>query len=165
MTEQERQRRRAYYERNREAIKTKAAAWARAHPERRKATNRAHYQRHREAQMERQRQWRQANPEKVREQHRRHRGRQRETHLRRTFGLTGDEYAARLAAQGGVCAICARPETRKDKAGHIKPLAVDHCHESGAVRGLLCDACNQGIGHFGDDVTRMRQAMAYLERV
>lgn len=57
------------------------------------------------------------------------------------YGITAKEYAARLKAQEYVCAICREPETRAIK-GTLISLAVDHDHETGAIRGLLCSRCN-----------------------
>jgi hypothetical protein len=62
-----------------------------------------------------------------------------------------------LEAQGGRCAIC-----RSDKPGGRGRFAVDHCHSSGRVRGLLCVACNAGLGQFRDDPDLLRAAVAYL---
>lgn len=59
-------------------------------------------------------------------------------------------------AQGGVCKICRRPETQR------KRLAVDHCHTTGAVRGLLCITCNAEIGHLLDDPEIIRRAADYV---
>lgn len=82
----------------------------------------------------------------------------RDSRLRRTFGIGADEFDALLAEQGGGCAIC---QSRiGDSAG--RRLAVDHCHDSGAVRGLLCSACNLGLGKFGDDPDRLERAAVYL---
>lgn len=68
--------------------------------------------------------------------------------------MTEAEYQVILARQSGGCAICnAVPEYR---------LRVDHCHETGRVRGLLCHSCNVGLGWFRDDPKRMRAAVAYL---
>lgn len=75
-----------------------------------------------------------------------------------------DDYERMLVEQGGVCASCGRPETVRNARGDIRPLAVDHDHETRAVRGLLCQLCNQGIGCFRDDPTRLQQAIAYLTR-
>lgn len=79
------------------------------------------------------------------------------------FGLTPDQYISMLDAQGGVCAICEKPERSAKKGGRIKDLAVDHDHETGAVRGLLCANCNKGIGNLGDSVDILIAAAAYLE--
>jgi hypothetical protein len=82
----------------------------------------------------------------------------------RTFGLTVEQYDAMVLAQGGVCAICGRPEVVKHhSSGKVRALAVDHDHETGDVRGLLCGRCNRGLGLFGDDADRLRAAALYLE--
>lgn len=79
------------------------------------------------------------------------------------FGLTPDQYLEMLEAQGGVCAICSRPERVVDpRNGRIKALAVDHNHETGDIRGLLCQNCNKGIGNLGDSVETLLSAAAYL---
>lgn len=79
------------------------------------------------------------------------------------FGLTPDQYAEMLAAQNGACAICERPERVIDpRSGRVKSLAVDHDHESGAVRGLLCQNCNKGIGNLGDSADILIAAAMYL---
>lgn len=83
--------------------------------------------------------------------------RNREMTLLRNYGLTGESYAALLAAQVGVCAICRKPP----EEGGVR-LAVDHCHESGLVRGLLCDGCNVSIGRLGDNSTGVQRAVSYL---
>lgn len=77
----------------------------------------------------------------------------------RFYKLTEDEYRNLLKAQGGKCAICLKGFRKIGKLPR-----VDHCHETGAVRGLLCHGCNHGIGMFGDDPQRMDNAAAYLRR-
>lgn len=70
-------------------------------------------------------------------------------------GITVDDYERMFADQHGVCAICEQPElTRR--------LSVDHNHESGAVRGLLCHRCNVAIGLFKENVEVMVNAIGYL---
>jgi Recombination endonuclease VII len=81
----------------------------------------------------------------------------RKSHLKRKFGLTVDDYEQMLAAQGGGCAICGRPP-RGDIALH-----VDHDHDTGAVRGLLCFRCNNALGDFDSDPALLRAAIDYLE--
>lgn len=78
-------------------------------------------------------------------------------------GLTVDEYLAKIAEQNNLCAICGEPERRPDKASRkIKALAVDHDHETGQIRGLLCSACNTGLGLFQDDPELLAKAADYL---
>lgn len=67
-----------------------------------------------------------------------------------------DEYDRRLNEQGGGCAICGEFPTEKK-------LAVDHDHETGRVRGLLCMRCNTALGHFEDSITLLEAAIDYLE--
>ena len=87
-----------------------------------------------------------------------------EYNLRGRFGMTKPEYDAMLAKQNGVCAICGEaPRDVDPRSGKKRRLAVDHDHATGNNRGLLCRACNVGIGHFHDDIQRMRAAIAYLE--
>lgn len=84
----------------------------------------------------------------------------RRSWLKRKYGITPEDYDRILAAQGGVCAICRTPPP--DPRGFR--MHVDHDHESGRVRGILCGPCNQGIGNLGDDVERLRAAIKYLRR-
>jgi hypothetical protein len=74
-------------------------------------------------------------------------------HLLRKYGLTEAERDAMVASQMGLCVICL-----KAPAVH-----VDHCHETGRVRGVLCFNCNSAIGKLGDDPDAVRRAAAYLE--
>jgi len=71
--------------------------------------------------------------------------------------MTLAEYDQLFAAQGGVCAICKRPPTRGRNT-----LDVDHCHDTGRVRGLLCSHCNRCIGLMANDPSRLRGAADYL---
>lgn len=77
------------------------------------------------------------------------------------YGITLDEYRVRHSAQDGLCAICGRPETAT-RRGKTMQLAVDHCHDTGRVRGLLCSRCNIGLGYFKHDLARLKSAMKYL---
>lgn len=79
------------------------------------------------------------------------------------YGLTIEEWAQMYQDQDGVCAICEKPETRAHN-GIVTRLSVDHDHETGAVRGLLCDACNTSIGRVNDDPNLLWKAMEYLIR-
>jgi hypothetical protein len=87
----------------------------------------------------------------------------RRDHLARTFGITEAEYDALFEAQGGVCYLCHLPEYKVHPlTGKTFALPVDHNHETGEVRGLLCTNCNSGIGLLGDDPERMLAVVEYL---
>jgi hypothetical protein len=96
-------------------------------------------------------------PERVAEQDRRR-------NLRQKFGISLEDYDALIESQGGVCAICGQPETARNPKGEAKPLAVDHDHGTGAVRGALCARCNTAIGLMQDDVERLASAIEYLSK-
>lgn len=88
---------------------------------------------------------------------------QKKTKLKKLFGLTYDEYLSMKEAQHNLCLICNKPESDIDKRTMIpKELAVDHCHITGKVRGLLCKTCNLGLGYFNDNPKLLEQALNYL---
>lgn len=86
----------------------------------------------------------------------------RDKHLRKHYGVSLAWYEETLAKQKHACAICKQPETMVIK-GQVCRLAVDHCHDHGHARGLLCAACNRGIGCLGHSAGRLRAALAYLD--
>jgi len=79
----------------------------------------------------------------------------REIHLKRAYGLTEEDYQRMVRAQHGVCKICLKiaPNGR---------LYVDHDHQTGMIRGLLCATCNTFIGRLGEDSILLDRASAYL---
>lgn len=80
----------------------------------------------------------------------------RDYHLRRTYGLSADEYDQLAAEQSGLCAICKNPPPGR------RALSVDHDHATGQVRGLLCNSCNSAMGRIGDDPDRLLAMAMYL---
>lgn len=83
--------------------------------------------------------------------------------LYKKYRITLDEYNQMFKQQHGVCAICKNPETRIDKRiNRVSNLAVDHCHDTNKVRGLLCHACNAMLGQAGDSIDRLRSGIEYL---
>lgn len=85
----------------------------------------------------------------------------RNTELLKRYGITLAQWEALYAAQGEKCAVCRKGEGEKSQ--RYANLAVDHCHSSGRVRGLLCNACNRALGFFNDDPAALRAAADYLE--
>jgi hypothetical protein len=82
-------------------------------------------------------------------------------YLKRTYGITQDEYESLLISQGGVCAICKQTNPAK---GEQEPerLAVDHSHYSGTTRALLCQRCNKLLGLAEDSQELLFRAQCYL---
>lgn len=101
------------------------------------------------------------DPERHREREREYESRpevqrrNRIRHVAKLYGITSEEYEALESAQGSACAIC-----RKE---HPK-LHVDHCHDTGKVRGLLCPGCNVGLARFDDSIEGLQRAIDYLRR-
>lgn len=88
-----------------------------------------------------------------------------ERELLKRYGITCDDYEDMLNSQGHVCAICGQPESRVDhRTKKVSRLAVDHCHKSNAVRGLLCHHCNNALGCFDDNADEMASAMVYVAK-
>jgi hypothetical protein len=77
------------------------------------------------------------------------------------YGLTWADYESMLAAQDGKCAICNEPGS--GGRGIQRLLAIDHCHATGRVRGLLCHRCNGALGMVRDRICVLKKAIEYLE--
>jgi len=76
---------------------------------------------------------------------------------KKATGASEEDYQRLLVAQGFKCRICSS-STNGSKA----KFAVDHCHTTGAIRGLLCCSCNMALGLFSDDPLRLSRAITYL---
>lgn len=85
--------------------------------------------------------------------------RRRELYLQRTYGISENEYNAMLLNQNNSCLLC-RTEF-SDTWGANAPV-VDHCHNTGKVRGILCNECNRGLGYFHDNIKALENAVDYL---
>lgn len=79
----------------------------------------------------------------------------------KNYSLSIGEYQVMFNAQSGNCAVCKRPEVVSGASG-LKPLAIDHSHQNGSVRGLLCTACNTAIGLFNEEIKLFKAASEYL---
>ena len=141
---------REYYRKNRERlIAAQKERTARRDPEELKEYRRDYWEKNRERlladQRERGKRNYRAKPDQYRERSRRSRI--------KSYGLTVTEFDAMALAQGGVCPICTNP---------MEPPVIDHCHETGRVRGLLCRPCNAAMGLLGDSEAGILRALAYL---
>ena len=92
-----------------------------------------------------------------------YRERHRRNRWKKIFGISLEQYNARLAEQGGSCAICRKPETSLTRSGgYIRPLSIDHDHLTKRIRGLLCHKCNSALGLLYEQPELLRQAIRYL---
>jgi hypothetical protein len=144
----ERAKSREWQKNNPEKVAAKNRQWAADNPERRKEIVRRSTARNKDSKAERNHEWYENQSE----------AEKRNRHLIKMFGITVEQEQFMLAAQGGVCAICGGPPTSKHKVFH-----VDHDHETGIIRGLLCGSCNRALGLFRDSVTILENAAAYLK--
>lgn len=114
--------------------------------------------------------WQRQNRDKVREYRKKwlsnpenaeyNKTRQRKYQLRDKYGITEEQYDEMLAAQEGKCAICSTDKP----TGKWKVFAIDHCHDTGKVRGLLCNECNRGMGLLRDAPELLIKAAEYLNK-
>lgn len=83
----------------------------------------------------------------------------RRCRLKTVFGISVEEFDAIIEQQGGGCAICGASKNTDGRQLH-----VDHCHNEGFIRGVLCADCNLGLGKFADDPERLERAASYARR-
>jgi hypothetical protein len=126
-----------------------------AYREKIRAARRRYRAAHKEELRERRRLKRLTDPEYRERQRAREREWRRKRYFREVYRISLEDYDVMLAQQNGACAICGR--TPKER------LAVDHCHATGNVRGLLCAKCNSGLAFYQDNPDRLLAAIAYLE--
>lgn len=91
-----------------------------------------------------------------RERSRKHALARRRGKLRRRYGITLEQHKQIYISQNGCCALC-------DRSVAYDKTHTDHDHETGRLRGLLCQGCNQGLGMFKDSPVILQQAIRYLE--
>lgn len=82
----------------------------------------------------------------------------RRSNLKIRFGITLEDYNKMFEDQNGCCAICGIHNSKLKRNLH-----VDHSHETGKIRGLICHKCNSALGSFNDDTTVVKKAVEYLE--
>jgi hypothetical protein len=129
---------------SREAANAYKRKWRKKNPNVDKAISRRRYLRKREEVIEKGKKYYKENKRKT-----------KNDTLLRKYGISIEDYEQMVAVQGGLCAICGTSAER---------LVVDHCHESGNIRSLLCNRCNLGIGLFEDNEDILILAAKYIKR-
>ena len=129
---------RTYYEKNKDVVQER---------------DKKRYEKNKELQSQKYKEFRKQNPDFVKE-------RDKAYYLKKKYGISVQQLADMWASQDGKCANTGCLETLvRGKAG----FAVDHCHQTGKVRGLLCMGCNVSLGHIKDNVTRLFGLIKYLK--
>jgi hypothetical protein len=131
-------------------------------PEKHRAKSRAYRELHKKDYNDRAKAWASANPERVRERRQkwktkhpeRYQRLARQCHLQKKYGISLEDQDQLLIQQGHRCAICQQILTE---------IHIDHNHETGRVRGILCRGCNLGIGFLKEDAAVLKKALRYLE--
>lgn len=165
LTEAQKERRRAasrrYYYSHQAACQEKARLRPRkkADPE----YHRSYYKKNKDKMSSQQRAHYLANREKYLERQKERDRRDPEARwayqIQHKFGLSVEQYRKMERSQNGLCFICKKPP-----GGRFRRLAVDHCHKSNVVRGLLCSRCNRALGYFQDDAAMLSRAIEYLQK-
>lgn len=122
-------------------------------PEARRAYARAYSARQQERP-----EYREYHNRKGREHYASNKDRHRSTTFARKYGITLADRASMIMAQGGLCPICLEL-----LSSTIVNTCVDHDHDTGKVRSILCKACNTGMGQFSDNPELLRKAAEYIE--
>lgn len=156
---------RKHYQRNRERLlAAKRARLPGQRPKTNKEYLRTYYEKNKIALRAKGRQYHKDHSEqlckKTRDWHKANSERRWAYCIQKKFGITKEEYARLLKKQKGCCAVCKRPPT-----GRFKRLAVDHCHKTKKIRGLLCSGCNRAMGYLGDSPQTLQRAVNYLRGV
>ena len=133
-------RQRAYYQRTKEARLAKTRAYMAANPDKKKAYDRKHYEKNRSRLIASNRAYARANKEKLQAYSRAYRGLPEPTR-----------------PKPSLCELCGALPGKRG-------LLLDHCHDTGAFRGWLCDSCNLGLGKLGDTKAGLLRALEYLAR-
>lgn len=142
---------RKYYKENREKVLEFMKKYNISHKKEKREYEKKRYIKEAEKQKNYSRNYRKEHPEW-----------EKNNQLKNKYGITLDSYNELLVKQNGVCAICLNREKSKNKFGKVRNLYVDHNHETGKVRGLLCHNCNSMLGYSGDNPTILEIGKEYL---
>lgn len=160
-TEENRKRVRRWRAENGNSTRERSREYYRKNAERIRAARKRYYANNKEKSIACSAAWAKRNAVRVAERGREYYQKTKDVYrdrlLRRTFGITLEEYKEKLKTQGGVCGICAGPSGKRI-------MAVDHDHKTGKVRDLLCHQCNVGLGSAKDSPDILRKMAEYIER-
>lgn len=153
------------YQRNRERYRAYNKKYAEGHKDKLRQYHKEYWSK--EENKEKRRQYYQDNKEHFKKRDRIHyyktRDRHRELYMATRYKISVEEYRDLFKRYDNKCAICRKPEKAIDKRLNVpRWLAVDHDHKTGKVRGLLCQNCNNALGHIHEDISLLDKIREYL---
>jgi hypothetical protein len=146
--EKRREQSRAYHDANKDSVNARDRARRAADGGRTNTLAKARRKADGERMRARDKAWRDANKTRL-----------KASWLKKKYGIDAAAFAKMIKSQRGRCAICRAP------FGELKGSKphVDHCHESGRIRGILCNGCNTGLGLFNESAATLKRAIRYLQ--
>jgi len=141
------ERQKSYYLSNKDSVLAYQEKYRQDNPEKLTKVQQTYYEKNSEKKKTAVKKYTTENKEKIRDRE-----------LKSKFDISLEDYEQLLKEQNNCCAIC-----EKNQETFSKALAVDHCHTTGKVRGLLCHLCNTALGLFKDDTLLLSKAVVYLE--
>ena len=155
--------RKAYYEKNKEEIKTQRKAYYEKNKEKVKTQRKAYREKNKEKTKSYDKVYYEKNKEKIKAKgkayYKKNKEKKKSSGLKRMYGINLHEYNLILSEQKGECACCGIHQNEL-----TMKFAVDHDHDTGLIRGLLCNHCNMAIGILGDNIEGLMKALNYLEK-
>ena len=148
----QRERGKIYYQEHKEETRARNKKWMEEHPDRMKELQQKNREKHLETMKARSKAWYQANKERA--------SRNSRISKLRQYGMTLEVYDAMMEEQKWHCPICGVELSKEETATSPR---IDHNHETGKVRGILCMKCNSGLGMFKDSPLLLMRAADYLE--
>lgn len=88
----------------------------------------------------------------------------RKSTIKKKYGINYDEFMRMLELANHKCEVCGRDVVIEGPRGSANLAHIDHCHDTGRVRGVLCFKCNTGIGALGDTICSVLKAVEYLRK-
>jgi DNA mismatch repair ATPase MutL len=155
----------SYREANKDKIREQRKKQYEANKDAKKRKSREYYEANKEKSRKKRKDWNDANRDKMNEYNKAYREKNHDKSRHRTvkykYGLTSSEYDSLVEQSGGTCPICGILFDWIDRHKANRPC-VDHCHESGKIRGLICGKCNAALGMFYDDISILEKAIQWL---
>ena len=149
----------AYRKKNKDKVKAKNKTYYEKNKEELNAKNKAYREKNKEKLKAYDKTYKEKNKEKIAAYREKNKDKIKGNNLKRRYGIGLHEYNLMLTEQKGKCACCGIHQNEL-----TQKFAVDHDHDTGLIRGLLCSLCNTGIGKLGDNIEGLMRALNYLEK-